>query len=182
MPQNPTSSELSPVQAAVLLALSQGASITKAAQSAGLHLSTVNEWLQEDAHFAAAFRQACEEYIQTLRDQMRDLSALALTTLQSLLEDSKTPPSVRLRAALAVLEHPRFPDQGWNLPAPINTPKQEELVRDFALLKKDYEASLHEETVARNAPCPCGSGRKYKRCCGSSAPPILGPVAVPATG
>jgi hypothetical protein len=21
-------------------------------------------------------------------------------------------------------------------------------------------------TVARNAPCPCGSGRKYKRCCG----------------
>ena len=24
-------------------------------------------------------------------------------------------------------------------------------------------------TVARNAPCPCGSGRKYKRCCGRSS-------------
>jgi uncharacterized protein len=23
-----------------------------------------------------------------------------------------------------------------------------------------------ESTIARNAPCPCGSGRKYKRCCG----------------
>ena len=27
--------------------------------------------------------------------------------------------------------------------------------------------------IARNAPCPCGSGEKYKRCCGKSAPPVL---------
>jgi hypothetical protein len=25
----------------------------------------------------------------------------------------------------------------------------------------------------RNAPCPCGSGLKHKRCCGKSAPPVL---------
>ena len=25
----------------------------------------------------------------------------------------------------------------------------------------------------RNAPCPCGSGQKYKRCCGTAAPPVL---------
>jgi hypothetical protein len=25
----------------------------------------------------------------------------------------------------------------------------------------------------RNAPCPCGSGDKYKRCCGKNAPPVL---------
>jgi hypothetical protein len=24
-------------------------------------------------------------------------------------------------------------------------------------------------TIARNAPCPCGSGRKYKRCCGRTS-------------
>jgi hypothetical protein len=29
------------------------------------------------------------------------------------------------------------------------------------------------ESVARNAPCPCGSGNKYKRCCGRLAPPVL---------
>ncbi len=28
--------------------------------------------------------------------------------------------------------------------------------------------------TARNAPCPCNSGEKYKRCCGKNAPPILG--------
>jgi hypothetical protein len=26
----------------------------------------------------------------------------------------------------------------------------------------------------RNAPCPCKSGEKYKRCCGKNAPPTLG--------
>ena len=27
--------------------------------------------------------------------------------------------------------------------------------------------------VGRNSPCPCGSGQKYKRCCGPNAAPIL---------
>jgi hypothetical protein len=29
----------------------------------------------------------------------------------------------------------------------------------------------------RNAPCPCKSGQKYKRCCGRNAPPVLGKAA-----
>jgi AcrR family transcriptional regulator len=176
--QNPTLSELSPVQATVLLALSQGATITKAAQSAGIHRSTVYEWLRKDARFAAALQQSREDYVEALRDQLQGLSALALTALESLLEDPKTPPPVRLRAALAILQRPCYPDQGWNLPASINTPQEDEFVRDVALLKKDFEISRMEETVARNAPCPCGSGHKYKRCCGSSSPPKLGPTAV----
>ena len=27
----------------------------------------------------------------------------------------------------------------------------------------------HDQKVGRNDPCPCGSGRKYKRCCGATA-------------
>jgi preprotein translocase subunit SecA len=26
------------------------------------------------------------------------------------------------------------------------------------------------ETTGRNAPCPCGSGKKFKQCCGKEAP------------
>lgn len=26
--------------------------------------------------------------------------------------------------------------------------------------------SLPDTSIGRNAPCPCGSGRKYKKCCG----------------
>ena len=29
------------------------------------------------------------------------------------------------------------------------------------------------EPIARNAPCPCGSKLKYKRCCGKTAQPVL---------
>lgn len=37
-------------------------------------------------------------------------------------------------------------------------------------------ASFCNEAIAvpRNAPCPCGSGEKHKRCCGKNAPPVLG--------
>jgi hypothetical protein len=28
-----------------------------------------------------------------------------------------------------------------------------------------FVAGPHQERVARNAPCPCGSGKKYKQCC-----------------
>jgi uncharacterized protein YchJ len=31
--------------------------------------------------------------------------------------------------------------------------------------------------TARNAPCPCKSGEKYKRCCGKNAPPVLNRAA-----
>jgi hypothetical protein len=34
--------------------------------------------------------------------------------------------------------------------------------------------------IARNAPCPCNSGEKYKRCCGKQAPPILGAMKAAA--
>lgn len=29
--------------------------------------------------------------------------------------------------------------------------------------------TVHVEKIGRNAPCPCGSGKKYKKCCGARA-------------
>lgn len=34
--------------------------------------------------------------------------------------------------------------------------------------KEDGRPAEAEPRIGRNAPCPCGSGKKYKRCCGSS--------------
>ena len=38
------------------------------------------------------------------------------------------------------------------------------------LAEHDAEAPepMHDAKVGRNAPCPCGSGKKYKRCCGAT--------------
>jgi len=38
------------------------------------------------------------------------------------------------------------------------------------------EPAVHKQ-MPRNAPCPCGSGAKYKRCCGKDAPPVLNRAA-----
>jgi len=35
---------------------------------------------------------------------------------------------------------------------------------------QEEEKLVSEKKVARNDPCPCGSGKKYKQCCGKSGP------------
>lgn len=36
----------------------------------------------------------------------------------------------------------------------------------LGIFKGNKIEKMPNQPVARNAPCPCGSGRKYKRCCG----------------
>jgi uncharacterized protein len=40
---------------------------------------------------------------------------------------------------------------------------------DILDILESYERSRAYETAGRNDPCPCGSGKKFKRCCGASA-------------
>ena len=42
-----------------------------------------------------------------------------------------------------------------------------ELEAQTEMLKKEFEAKQRKK-VKRNEPCPCGSGKKYKDCCGKS--------------
>lgn len=39
--------------------------------------------------------------------------------------------------------------------------------------KRTQSAPPESAPIPRGAPCPCGSGQKYKRCCGQSAPAVL---------
>ncbi|MDD2414125.1 MAG: preprotein translocase subunit SecA [Eubacteriaceae bacterium] len=34
---------------------------------------------------------------------------------------------------------------------------------------KEKQTTIHKKKIGRNAPCPCGSGKKYKNCCGRNA-------------
>jgi SEC-C motif len=45
----------------------------------------------------------------------------------------------------------------------------------FAAGERNASPPIQSPTPAipRNAPCPCNSGLKYKRCCGTTAPPVL---------
>jgi hypothetical protein len=117
--------------------------------------------------------------------RQHDLSATALRVLEELMLDPDTPPSVRLKAALAVLERSQPDDP--HTPAARASARPHESTVPRALAAAEIEACGQEpiepmravrpapcpDQLARNALCPCGSGRKYKRCCGIKAPPVL---------
>ena len=35
----------------------------------------------------------------------------------------------------------------------------------FKELEKEGHQLINRTSIGRNTPCPCGSGRKYKKCC-----------------
>jgi hypothetical protein len=66
----------------------------------------------------------------------------------------------------------------WNMlavPAPwlFELPQWDGILsaEDRKSIQKDYNRSktvVNGSKVGRNDPCPCGSGKKYKKCCGKS--------------
>jgi uncharacterized protein YecA (UPF0149 family) len=135
-----------------------GRTVTSAASSAGVHRSNVHNWMNEP-DFQAALADARQKCADLYQDSLHEIAALALDTIRQTLKNADLPPAVRLRAALAVLDRPLFP-------APVVLAATPEPSAAPAQPPKSVD-------IARNAPCPCGSGNKYKRCCGVNAPPVL---------
>src|SRR6266446_7983244 len=166
--------DLSPVQAQVIEALAQGQTVSAAAEKAGVHRTTIHHWIRTEPQFQAAVRIAQAEYSAELNDGIRELAARALLTLHDLLRDPATPPAVRLKTALAILQRPHAPNPGWNLPAPVELEPAETDSGATPITTATEPAAPPTQPpapapIARCAPCPCGSGRKYKRCCGAEA-------------
>jgi len=168
---------LSPVQAQVIAALAEGVTVSGAARQAGIHRTTIHHWIRNHAEFKAAAAQAQAEYAAALSDEMRELSARALKTLYDLIARSDISPAVRLKAALAVLNRPHFPQPGWHLPERLESPRDPQIAGGLAEFKADSGVMRMSRTlesgghpaepaaIPRNSLCPCGSGQKYKRCC-----------------
>ena len=58
-------------------------------------------------------------------------------------------------------------DYLYNLPqwdAIFSIEKRKEIHNSW----RDSKTVVNENKVGRNDPCPCGSGKKYKKCCGKS--------------
>jgi transposase-like protein len=134
-------SPLPPAQAEVAAALAKGHTMTAAAQAAGVSRMTVYRWLSQQP-FQAAVSRARSEYVLTLRDDLKELSVRALAALHAILDDPQTPAAVRLRAVTFILKRPQSPDPGWTLPESILSPKEDELLHEFALIEKDYHSLL----------------------------------------
>ncbi len=168
---------LSPIQVQVVAALAEGRSVVRAAAAAGIHRTTIHNWARTSKEFRDAVNQARDHFFECVNDQLNELSTAALDTLRQLLTSPDTPPSLRLHAALAVLERPGHRDPGWQVPLPVGRvmePRPELVVPASA-----PPASGTPASAPRNAPCPCGSGMKYKYCCGSPLGASLDKLTAP---
>mgnify|MGYP006306055905 CR=1 FL=1 len=58
-----------------------------------------------------------------------------------------------------------FEEGGWSYRIEWDKTKPED-ISDLELLQTPVKTVNVEKKVGRNDPCPCGSGKKYKKCCG----------------
>lgn len=58
-----------------------------------------------------------------------------------------------------------FEEHGWEHKIELDKSKPENIA-DLEILLNTPEPVTVEKKIGRNEPCPCGSGLKYKKCCG----------------
>jgi len=56
-------------------------------------------------------------------------------------------------------------ENNWHCSVIVDKDQPED-VADLDLLQNPVETVRVEKSVGRNDSCPCGSGKKYKKCCG----------------
>jgi len=59
-----------------------------------------------------------------------------------------------------------FEENGWKYKIELEPDKSEDIT-DLEILLNPPKPKIAKKKVGRNEFCPCGSGKKYKKCCGS---------------
>ena len=161
---------LTPIQVQVLQSLVAGLSVTAAAKEAGVHRTTVHLWTRTLPDFARAYLTLRQNRADRLVDELGDLADLAINTFRQLLSDESASASVRLKAAMEIVKLVEA-QRPTTLSTALADPKFEKLDTDLRIaeiINPPKTAPAPKSTpVGRNAPCPCGSPLKYKRCCGN---------------
>ena len=176
---------LSHNQQQVLRSLVAGHSISAAARAAGVHRATVHLWVRTVPTFGRALDAHRRLRTDRIAHDLNDLADSALNALRQIIDDPGSPAAVRYKAAIDILTLARqYEDTSLhreshllaNLHAELDTP----LESAPAPAADPSPATPHlpdhhpiRPTPVRNAPCPCGSRLKYKRCCGALPAPAL---------
>jgi len=78
----------------------------------------------------------------------------------------KNPAHVNVQTKKRVKElESLFEENGWKYSIEF-APEKPENTDDLELLLNSPKTKIAQKKVGRNEPCPCGSGKKYKKCCG----------------
>lgn len=58
-----------------------------------------------------------------------------------------------------------FNENGWIFTIEVDEERAED-ISDLELLQNKPKTTILDKTPGRNDPCVCGSGKKFKKCCG----------------
>jgi transposase-like protein len=95
---------LAPEQLIVISALSSGATMTKAAEEAGIHRNIISNWRRNQLSFQHALSEAQYDRALYYREEAEALVDQAFAAINQILADPKTQAGVRLKAALALIQ------------------------------------------------------------------------------
>ncbi|MDT8444250.1 MAG: SEC-C metal-binding domain-containing protein [Desulfuromonadales bacterium] len=77
----------------------------------------------------------------------------------------KKPANVRVQTETRAAEiYAKCEENGWIVIVGIEPDKPED-ISDFEKLANPPKPVKQSIKIGRNDPCPCGSGKKYKKCC-----------------
>ena len=85
------SAGISPVQAVALETLAAGATVTEAAQKAGVSRETVSRWMHHDANFIAELQNLRAELASQARCALEALGTQAIAVLLAALQSECSP-------------------------------------------------------------------------------------------
>jgi SWIM/SEC-C metal-binding protein len=78
----------------------------------------------------------------------------------------KSPAVVHVKTKTRMKEVAKiFEQNNWEYKIEI-VPDKPEDIADLEILLNRPEPKEAEKKIGRNEPCSCGSGKKYKKCCG----------------
>jgi SWIM/SEC-C metal-binding protein len=78
----------------------------------------------------------------------------------------KNPATVHVKTKKRIKEVTAiFEKNDWKYLIELEPDKPED-INDLELLLNPPKTVIAEKKIGRNEPCPCGSGKKYKKCCG----------------
>ncbi len=195
---SPAMPPLTPIQLQVLKLLLEGNTVTAAAAQSEIHRTTIHHWCRTKPEFVHALDAARCNRQAILHDEMDRLAASAVTVLEQTLADDSAPQALRVNAALAVIrgvnqvssrkpllprtvaENIEMENFLRSLESELNcTGTLDTMVRESRAAASSTACSTEDAqssrvaapppAQSRNSRCPCGSGVKYKRCCGTAA-------------
>lgn len=109
-----------------------------------------------------------------LMTSLRDEAVVSQLLRMELAEDEELP-EVSKKSARDLVNTGTF-GAAASAPAPAAAPAPAEPVVRRPAMGEEARQAAKELGLSRNDPCPCGSGKKFKKCCGSAAARAAAPA------